>query len=71
MIGFLDSVTINEDAIYTDRELAEILFRNRLKKSSWRTIQKMARNGEIKGVQVGRGGWRFYGSAVQDFLLGR
>lgn len=56
--------------IITDKELAAILFKDELKPTSWKTIQKMARSGDIKGKQVGRS-WRFHRDAVRDFLLSR
>lgn len=59
---------IKEDAVYSDREVAEFLFKDALKPTSWKTIQRMARNGDIQGNQIGRGGWRFLGSAVLDYL---
>lgn len=56
------------DEIINDRQVAEIIFKNEVKPTSWKTIQKMARNGDIRGKRVGRF-WRFHRSAIKDFLL--
>jgi excisionase family DNA binding protein len=58
----------SEDEIYNDRQVAKILFKDTLKPNSWKTIQKMARQGLIRGQKIGRG-WRFHKDAVKDFLL--
>lgn len=60
---------IKEDEIIDDRTLAKLLFKERCKPTSWRTIQKMARQGLIKGRQIGMGGWVFHRDAVRDFLM--
>ena len=52
----------NLSEVITDRQLAEILG------VGWKTIQRMARQGEIRGKQVGRA-WRFHRDAIRDFLL--
>lgn len=61
--------TIKEDEILSDKQIAEMVFKDRLKANSYKTIQKLAREGAIKGVLVGKS-WRFNREAVHDFLMG-
>ncbi len=64
-----DSSLNKEDDVLSDREVANMVFKDDLKPSSFRSIQKLAREGVIKGVLVG-GKWRFHREAVRDFLMG-
>lgn len=57
------------DDVLTDREVAQILFKDQCKPFSWKSVQRLARLGEIRGNQIGRGSWRFHKDAVKDFLL--
>lgn len=59
----------NQEIIMSDRELAKFLFKDKCKENSWRTVQKMAREGTIRGQQIGRGGWVFHIEAIKDFLM--
>lgn len=58
-----------QEEVMSDREVAKFLFKERCKPTSWRTIQKMARQGKIRGQQIGMGGWVFHRDAVRDFLM--
>lgn len=54
------------DHALTDRDVAAMLkLRN---KTSWKTVQKYAREGKILGKQIGNQ-WRFHPIAVENFLL--
>lgn len=52
------------DRLYTPEEVAEIL------KVSVITVKKWLRNGELKGVKVGKF-WRVREEDLQEFLEGR
>lgn len=58
-----------EEEIMTDREVAKFLLKDKWKPNSWRTIQKMAREGKLNGKQMGMGGWVFHKDAIRDFLM--
>lgn len=60
---------ITPQDVLTDRELARFLFKDKCRPTSWKTIQKMARDGDIRGQQIGRGSWIFHMDAVKDFLM--
>jgi len=50
--------------ILTDRQVAEIFLLN--PRSGWRVVQKMARNGKLKGFKVGDF-WRFTRQSIEDY----
>lgn len=52
------------DEVLTDRQLADIM------KVHWKTIQHLARLGDIRGQKIGKK-WRFHRDAVRDYLLSR
>lgn len=54
--------------ILTDDEVAKLFFKTDWKKSSHKTIQKMARDGKIRGKKVYRQ-WLFDEQAIKDFLM--
>lgn len=54
------------EQILTDREVAGILKLGKV--NSWKTVQKLAREGRIRGQKIA-GKWRFHPSAVEDFLM--
>lgn len=63
--------TLEEGRIYTEKEVAALLYGDRCTPTTWKTVQKMARNGEINGRQTGRGWWLFHSDAIKDYLMMR
>lgn len=59
-----------EPDILSDKDVARILFKEKCKPSSWKTCQKLAREGRIRGQKIGQN-WRFHKDAVRDFLLSK
>lgn len=59
---------IKEDCIYSDRDVAKLLFKDKMTPWSVKTVQQWARSGELRGRKTGYR-WTFYGRAVKDFLL--
>lgn len=55
--------------VMTDRDVAKLLFKERHTTNSFKTIQKFAREGKIRGQQIGRRSWLFHEDAVRDFLM--
>ena len=50
--------------VYTAEELAQ------MRQVTPRTIQRLAKDNEIRGFKLGKGGdWRFPQAAVEDFIL--
>lgn len=69
-MGIIKDADLEGAEIVTDRELAKLLFKGALwSPTSWKTVQRMAREGLIRGQKVGRGGWVFHKDAVRDFLM--
>lgn len=56
--------------VVDDRYVARLVFGEKTKKTSWRTVQQWARNGLIKGRKAGYS-WKFHRDAVRDFLMGK
>lgn len=68
LMDYIKEADFTSADILDDREVAKLLFGAKCKTNSWKTIQRMARNNEIRGKLVGRQ-WRFHREAIRDFLF--
>lgn len=55
------------NAVYSDKEAAPIILKDKCKPTSWKSVQAAIRRGELKGRHFGRS-YQILGSDLMDFI---